>query len=256
MATEQTGMEITQAGERLPAESEGQALTPLERALERGLDVDVIERLVALQERREERDAEVAMAEALAAFQAECPPIPRTGTADVMKNGQRQYGYTFAPLDEILRVIRPVLAKHHLSLTFDTEVGDGWVKQTAKVQHKDGGVRTATFSGPFDNSGGKNPLQAVGSSRSYGKRYAAADVLGLATEEDDDGVGSHGPEAPTINKKQLAALNKLADEAGANKAKFCEIMAVESMADIPAAQFKLAELTLRKKIEQKEADDA
>lgn len=259
MSTEQMGMEVATVEEKAVARQEDtpqiEGLTLIERALDRGVDMETIERLVALQERKEARDAERAMAEALAAFQAECPAVRRVGTADVRKNGQVQYSYGFAPYDEIVRVIREPLAKHGLSYTHDTKMENSTLTVTCTLQHVAGARRSATFTGPFDNSGGKNPLQGIGSTRSYGKRYTLTDVLGLATEEDDDGVGSHGADAPTVNDAQLKRLNELADEAGADKAAFCKLMGVESMAAIPVTQYNLAQLTLKKKIEAKEAGD-
>ena len=272
MPTEQTGIDLSAAPEevsqvparreeRNPArEQDGpeQVTSLVQLAIEKGVDVAVLERLVALQERVTERNAELAMAEALSRFQEECPPVPRVGTAEVKKNGVKQYEYHFAPLEKIAEVIRPFLQKHGLSYAHDAEVGNGSVTVTCTLQHVDGAKRTATFTGPFDNSGGKNPLQAVGSARSYGRRYTLIDVLGLMTEEDDDGVGtSRAGEVKAISEAQLKKLNDLADQAGADKAAFCRLMGVGSMAEIPAVQYKLAELTLKKKIEAaKEGDDA
>lgn len=249
-------MEVATVGESTPLvrqEDAPQGLTLIERALDRGVDMETIERLVALQERKEARDAERAMAEALAAFQAQCPAVRRVATADVRKNGQKVYDYGFAPYDEIIRVIRQPLADNGLSYTHDTKMEGNTLTVTCTLQHTAGAKRTATFTGPFDNSGGKNPLQGIGSTRSYGKRYTLTDVLGLATEEDDDGVGSHGRDEPPVNADQLKRLNALADEAGADKAAFCKLMGVESMAAIPATQYNLAQLTLKKKIEEQGA---
>jgi hypothetical protein len=86
----------------VPPASEVSGLVRL--AIEQNVSVEILERLVALQERVTARNAETAMAEALAAFQATCPPIPKTITAEVRKNGVKAYEYQFAPLDEVVRV--------------------------------------------------------------------------------------------------------------------------------------------------------
>lgn len=262
MSTEQQemGVEVATVEERAVARQEGatpgEGLTLIERALDRGVDMETIERLVALQERKEARDAERAMTRALAAFQAECPPIPRRGEGKVMKNGQFQYSYTFAKYDDIAPIIRPFLEKHGLSYTHDSTQGNNEIEVTCTLRHTAGAKRTSTFRGPFDNSGGKNALQAVGSSRSYGKRYTLTDVLGLSAEEDDDGEGSHGQEVQTISEQQLATLNRLAGEADADIKAFCEFMAVDNMAAIPARQFRFAENVLKEKIERAKKDGA
>lgn len=249
MSTEQkeAGREVATVGETSPVRASGADLTPLERALERGLDVDVIERLVALQERREERDAEAAMAEALAGFQAVCPPIPKTATAEVRKNGTKQYEYHFAPLDKIAAVIRPHLATYGLSYVHDAEVDGNGVSITCTLQHVMGAKRTATFRGPIDTSGGKNPIQQVASAQSYGRRYSLINVLGLTTGDDDDGVGADLP-VEYIAAEQAAALDDTADEAGVDKAAFCNWLGVESIAAIPVQQYERAKKALDKKL--------
>lgn len=244
MTTDQKeiGMEVASVGETSSArvDQPDEPMSLVQMALERGVeDVEVIERLVALQERVEERNAEKAMARALAKFQAECPAIPRVATADVRKNGQKVYDYTFAPYDQIVRVIREPLANNGLSYRHDVKVESGQVTVTCTLQHDDGATRTSTFEGPTDTSGGKNPLQAVGSSQSYGKRYTVTNVLGLATEEDDDGKGAHRQEVQTLDDEQIAAVDALLDEItvpGA-KGKMLRWVGVNSVADIPVGWY-------------------
>lgn len=206
-------------------------------AIERGVDVEVLERLVALQERVTQRNAESAMAQALALFQEECPSIRRVKTATVMKNGVKQYDYHFAPLDEIARVIRPVLAKHGLSYTHDGSIAGNEVETVCTLQHVEGAKRTATFRGPIDTSGGKNPIQQVASARSYGRRYSLMDVLGLTTEEDDDGHGAGEGTGQTISEPQEADLRALMREVKVDEQKFSawlkKSVGVEKLSEIP-----------------------
>jgi hypothetical protein len=54
---------------------------------------------------------------------------------------------------------------------------------------------------PFDNSGSKNTVQAIGSSVSYGKRYVLCMLLNISTGgEDNDGNGA--PSAVTTQQRQ------------------------------------------------------
>lgn len=252
----QTGMDLTRAEAGVPAAAETpqEAETLVAMAIREKVPVEVLERLVALQERVTERNAELAMSEALAAFQAECPPIPRIGTAEVKKNGVKQYEYHFAPFEKIVAVIGPILTRHGLSFTHDGEVNENNVTTICTLRHVAGAKRTATFTAPTDQSGGKNPLQAVGSARSYGRRYTLIDVLGLTTEEDDDGVGAHGRNggAGNITADQAAELNRIADDAGADKVAFCKVFGVPSIAEIPVALHKQAKRALETKLEQKQ----
>lgn len=228
-------------------ETTGAALVPAQTeevsglvrlAIEQKVPVEVLERLVALQERVTARDAEQALAEALNAFQAECPPIPRVGKAVVLKNGVKQYEYRFAPYDKTLEVIRPYLNAHGLSFTHDSAMVNGEVEVVCRLQHIMGAGRQSTFRAPVDNSGGKNPLQGVGSARSYGKRYTLVDVLGLSTEEDDDGRaaggGGGGRKAATITEAQEADLRALMQEVGADEERFREYLGVGFLKEIQA----------------------
>jgi hypothetical protein len=230
-------------------EHEDQAPSALiQLAIEQKVPVEVLERLVALHERVTERNAEVAMAEALAGFQAECPPVPRTRAAEIVKNGVKQYSYTFAPLDEIVRVIRPHLTKYQLSYVHDARVDKDRVEITCTLQHAAGAKRTATFEAPIDSSGGKNAIQQVGSARSYGRRYTLMDVLGLTTEDDDDGNGTDADgEAPRLSEDQVANLSDLIESTGAKLGTFLRWIEAETLADIPASEYDRAVQALKQR---------
>jgi hypothetical protein len=68
---------------------------------------------------------------------------------------------------------------------------------------------------PVDTSGSKNPVQAVGSSTAYGKRYVMEALLNLTSRGvDDDGKrgGGQGAIRRTlpVGKKQLEACGSMA----------------------------------------------
>lgn len=236
MQAEQTeipaGKEVARVENGKAVEASPQGLNIIERIIESGgtLDINIVERLVALQERQEERAAERAMVEALAAFQRSCPLIPRGGLADTGK-----YEYTFATYDDIVRLIREPLATHGLSFTHDFAFpGDGLLEITCTLQHTAGAVRKSTFRGPADTSGGKNAIQAIGSGRSYGKRYTVTDVLGLATEDDTDGVASE-----CITETQAADLSAMIDECKpGTEPKLLRWIGVNRVTEIPVSWYR------------------
>ncbi len=236
-------MQVAVVDEESPA-------TLVRLAIEKGVDVAILEKLVGLVERVTERNAERAMAEALAKFQSECPPIPRKATAEVKKNGVKQYEYHFAAMETIVPIIRPILTKNGLSFVHDTHVTgqhpNQEIRVTCVLQHVDGAMRSATFAGPIDSSGGKNPIQMVASTRSYGRRYSLMDVLGLTSEEDTDG-NIPDEDVQKIDDIQFAVLVKLKDEVGADVAKFCKFLGAETLRDIPAARFEEARAALESK---------
>lgn len=150
------------------------------------VDMDKMERLLAMQERVQTRGAEIAFSQALSAMQPLLPTIK--------KNGQIAHGgkiiSDFAEWSDINRAISPVLSAHGFSLSFKPS-NDGKPSVTAILRHEGGHKDDCTLELPLDTSGAKNAVQAVGSSLTYGKRYAAVLLLNLTVEgEDDDGASA------------------------------------------------------------------
>ena len=79
-----------------------------------GISIDVIERMVALQERQEAKQAQRSFFAALTALQAEIPLIHKGG-----KNNFT--GSTYARREDIKETLRPLLAKHGFAFSFNEE---------------------------------------------------------------------------------------------------------------------------------------
>jgi hypothetical protein len=208
------------------------ALTPMDmlsHAVERGADLDMIEKLMNLQERWEASQARKAFDEAISAAKADIPPIERTGKG----HNDKRYA-TFAA---IAKVVDPIISQHGLSYRFRTTQGDR-ISVTCILSHKSGHFEETTLSGPPDASGSKNAIQAIGSTLTYLQRYSLVQMLGLAAADDDDGKASHG--GATITEDQAADLVALADDVGADRAKFCKYFKVESFSALPASRFQAA----------------
>lgn len=155
------------------------------------VDIDKMERLMAMHERALERQAKAAYAEALAQMQDELPAIAERGKAIV--NGAVRY--TFSLWEDINTAIKPILKKHGFALSFRTDCSEG-IEVTGVLSHKDGHSESTSIKLPADASGSKNAVQAVASSVSYGKRYTAGALLNLTSHgEDDDAYGALEPDA-------------------------------------------------------------
>ena len=98
---------------------------------------------------------------------------------------------------------------------------------------------------PADISGGKNPLQAIGSSTSYGKRYTAGALLNITSRGEDDDGWAGG--AKVVSLAQSSALKQLADEVGANQGKLCAYYRITDLAHLPAAKYDDAIRRLQQK---------
>lgn len=201
----------------------------LNRAVSSGADISVLEKLMGLQERWEAGLARKAFDEAVSAAKAKIPPIQRNATGH---NSKR-----YADFAAIAKVVDPILSTHGLSYRFRTTQGER-ISVTCILSHKSGHSEETTLSGPADASGSKNAIQAIGSTLTYLQRYSLVQMLGLAADNDDDGKSADAGEA--LSQEQLQKLVALADEVGADKAKFCTVMKVPSLADIPAKEFQRA----------------
>ena len=121
-----------------------------------------------------------ALNKALAAAQAEFPEIPRAKT---VKTGT--YEFSYAELGTILALVRPVLAKHGLSVTQPMDFNGNTIVLRTELRHEAGGQIQGTI--PLRDQGTE---QQFGSSATYRRRYALISMLGIAAEDDDDAAGA------------------------------------------------------------------
>lgn len=133
--------------------------------------VEVIARL--------EREALALLYGALAKAQGEFPTIPKDRTVTVTMKSGGKYTFSYAPLDTILREVRPALARNGLGISqlFEGE------RLNTMLFHEGGGILESGLSLPRNQSS----WQEYGSAVTYARRYTITALLGIASEEDDDG---------------------------------------------------------------------
>lgn len=152
----------------------------LSQAIEKGLDVVALEKLMALQERWDANQARKAFFAAFTDFQSQAPDLRKQKS---VKFNQTEYQY--APLADITRQINPVLKKFDLSYRWEILDDDKTIKVTCLVSHVDGHTERTTMQASPDTSGAKNAIQARGSAIEYLKRYTLVGSLGLSTADSD-----------------------------------------------------------------------
>ena len=191
-----------------PAETT--ALTPMDmlnRAVSQGASIEVLEKLMTLQERWEANQARKSFDEAMAAAKAEIPVIVKNRTVDFTSAKGRTH-YRHEDLAEIARTVTPILAKHGLSYRYRTSSAPNEpVTVTCIVSHRGGHAEENTLAAGRDESGNKNSIQAIGSTITYLQRMTLKAALGLAASEDDDGGASERPDyVSTDQLNRLVAL--------------------------------------------------
>jgi len=207
-------------------------------AIREKMPVEVLERLVALQERVTDRNAKMAYIQALTSFRSECPQ-PKKNRENrqfkVTRAGTERYSM-YADLPEIERVARPVAAEHGLTWTWDTRVDEKLMHVICKVQHVEGHSDSSTVSMPYESKAGSSPQQKYGSTQTYGMRYSLVAALGITTaDEDVDGAEGNGGE--TITDGQAEYLKGLLKDGDANVAKFLGVYQIASVEEMMLKDF-------------------
>lgn len=132
-----------------------------------------------------------SISKALSSFQAEVKNPHNTADNPFFKS-------KYAPLNEILNDVRPLLAKHGLSVIQSPSSIDGQaIGVTTTLLHESG---EWIETDPFFVKAEKVNAQGAGSCVTYIRRYSLSAILGISSEDDDDGNHVSKPEPP---KEQL-----------------------------------------------------
>lgn len=247
---QQAGQAMVERKETAPALGERREMTPMEmvgRALEMGVSADILKQMMDLRDREEASMARKAFDNAMADAKAEIPVIAKSRTVDFTSSKGRTH-YRYEDLAEIAKTVNPILGRHGLSYRFRTTAAlNEPVVVTCIVSHRLGYFEENTLTGPRDESGNKNSLQQVGSTLTYLQRMTLKAALGLAAAEDDDAKAAGSADGGFINEEQAATLRKLIDETSTDIEQFCRFANIESVPDLPSAQFARAVATLEAK---------
>lgn len=204
------------------------------------MDVAKMERLLEMHRQVTEDQRRVEFSAAMARLQAVLPQISKEGRIVVSGTERSRY----ARIEDIDQAIRPLLAAEGFSLAFDTEAKDHGLLITGKISHAAGHSETRSLLLPLDAQGAKSPVQGVGSTVSYGRRYLLKMILGIVERgEDDDGQGGSQP----ITEAQVADLSALLTEVQADQPRFLAYMQVARVEDILARDYKRAVTALETK---------
>lgn len=177
-------------------------------------DLAKLEKMMEMKERHEASQAKAQFSAAFARASAEFPSIP-------LRGHDKHKDTHYAKLEDILSGVRPILSKHGFALSFSTEVTADTVTVTAELSHEAGHSKTNSMPLPRDTGAGRNAVQAVGSSQTYGQRYTAQAILGLSLgdDTDDDGAAA-AQQVETISGEQYTILRNLIEETSTDETKF------------------------------------
>lgn len=160
------------------------------------VDVEKLERLIAMQERIMRHTAKAAFDAAFSEMQNELPIIDERG--QIVVNGVVRSKY--ARHEDIQEAVKPILARHGFSINHHNKRSEnGKLLVIGVLRHRCGHSEDDEFECAPDASGGKNDIQALGSTREYGRRYTTISLLNIVTRGvDNDGASKpkDEPKAP------------------------------------------------------------
>lgn len=190
-------------------------------AVERGPDgIDMLERLLALQERHEAAQAQKAFTRAMCKVHADMPEVVKSARNDQTRS-------VYARLEDIDRALRPVYTQYGFAVIFAEQACEieQWFRISCTVMHEDGHSVTTWGDFPHDTLGPKgNPVKSAlhgkGSTLTYGRRYLLCGAFNV-TPVTGDRDGNPPPRADArpqasnvISDAQRKRLRAIQHEAG------------------------------------------
>jgi len=221
--------------------AEGSPAAMMIKAMAGGMDLDKIKQFMDLQERWEATEARKAYTAAMSKFKQNPPEIEKDKKVSY-KTDRGVTAYNHASLGNVTAKINAALGEHGLSAAWATTQAGGKVTVTCKITHIMGHFEETSLTADDDKSGGKNAIQALGSTISYLERYTILALTGLATHEMDDDAGG---QVEYITEKQLSTILDFINEKGVDTAKFLLYMGVDELEKIIATDFTKAVSALK-----------
>ena len=237
---EQQRLVVSESREVAPAPATDILAIIARAASDPSVDPAKMQALLDVQERILDKRAEIAFNEAMVRLQPNLPRITKDGVI-YAKDGVTVRS-KFTKFETLDRVLRPLYTAEGFGVTFTTDLKGEMLFVTASVRHCMGHKETTTVPVPIDKNAYRTEAQNMGSTISYGKRYAFCAAFNIVTlDEDDDGQGGSTP----ISLDQLNQIEDLILDTGANRAKFMEWIGVTDLKNLPTSKYEQAVAALK-----------
>ena len=200
---------VAQRQESAPIVQAGESATILQviqrAAADPQCDIEKMERLMAMHERMQARNAEAEFNAAMASMQSEMPSIAERGAITVNNQTRSKY----ATFEDINDIVKPIMQQFGFAVSFRVETVQAGMSVTGILMHRAGHREQTTMLLPLDSSGSKNAVQALGSSVSYGKRYVLCALLNITTRGEDDDGNAAVPQKKMVTPAQAKQLDAM-----------------------------------------------
>ncbi len=217
----------------------------LQKVIDGGITADnvsAIESLVGLYDRIQAKNAEREFNQAFAKFQSELPAINAT---KIVPDKQGITKYKYAPFEEIMDVVKPVLVANGFSVSFNSRFMEGGrIVSICTLRHVGG----HSISNEFAVRIGAGPPhasepQADGSAKNYAKRGAFCDAINLVVEHDDDARMIGQP----IREALAEDLEYRVKECGADREAFLKYAGAKHFSEISDERWPVLDELLKRK---------
>jgi len=210
----------------------------LQAVIERGVtgdNVAALEKMVDLYERMQAKEAEKAFAVAFVGLQAEMPRVKATG---IIPGNSGSVRSTFAPYEEIMKQVAPLLQKHGFTVDFSTDYSAppevARIIKTCTLTHVGGHKKSNHFAVRIGAGPPKaSEAQSDGAAGTFAKRMALCDALNIVVERDTDARVEGGP----VTAEVAFDLERRVGELNINKAAFLKYAGATTFAEIPEAKY-------------------
>jgi hypothetical protein len=222
----------------------------LRMAIEKNANMENVIQLAELWERWELNEARRAYVAAMTEFKKTAPAILKNKHVQFTAKGKdgREVivSYDYATLDHVCNIVIPLLAEHGFSHDWEIDQPKpDWIKVTCMLTHESGFTKQTSIQAAPDQTGAKNPVQAIGSTIFYLERYTLLARVGLVAKNQDsdgrvlEGVTPANPEAAVKHiDAQCSQLTKAATEDQLGKL-FREFYSTATAAKDESAQAQL-----------------
>lgn len=241
----------TEAGKEVAVFSDDPFIAMVERlATNEKVDPDKLEKLVTIQMRIMDRNAEAEFNAALSRVQAKIDSV-------VADSYNPQTNSRYAKLRAIHETIKPIYTAEGFSTSFtqaDPKI-EGNIRVEGVLRHAAGhSVPGYAAEVELDDKGikgaaNKTKVHGTGSSLTYARRYCECMMFDIAIDDDTDGnvPNNQPPPAKMISHKQANQLIDMMLATDTNEEAFAKHMKVPSIEEMPEHKFAAAMKKLKEK---------
>ncbi len=162
-------------------------------AMDSNADLDRLEKLMEMQVKWEEREAKKAFVSDMAEFKRIDLRINKDNHVE-FRTDKGITAYDHATIGNVVGIIVPALAAHGFSHRWVIERGEGGlIRVRCVITHRLGHSEETVLEAGLDQTGGKNNIQAMISTKTYLERHSLLAATGLATSDQPDDFDATSP---------------------------------------------------------------